>query len=562
MGGAKIMRYARYFLVATLVIYLILVWMYFKDNAQQLSSFNLLLWFFCIPLVLVGAIVLLRWRQKKTENAPAAAANTQTKTKLPQAPATHSLFVYASVCLPEGDNWSDIHDNDEDVTALSESLTDFDGVPLLVKPISRVITTPVTISNTHHADSDNDSFDQDGSDSFNEDSFDHEHPENDLNLRLAALINEQLLLSDAALSVLAQHFGRLAEQDSYEPNSALHIHPEWQARHLVSKDNEDEVLSEPVATVELAVYLCVPALADTEFLSAFVAQQLETYGIFDAWFDIDVIRMDDELALDAATTDGYQPLDFVEEQVMTLAEATTAQVCLFIAAHSQINEQWLEAQLDITAANNVPSEAGTLLIFYNEAAQHIIDIEDSVALSLTKIYHNISTANTANNDADFDSEHARFSARQYYAANLKTIKQLLIDHSFVLPPPIAVFDTQSQVTKDKRHKTDASANANASDDDLAAHKLTILSDINPATQSADLSTFMTFIDDFTARGALVNEYNLGHYMPLNLWLPPLISLALMIDMTAHEQPLADTTFLITQHKRCCLLWLLKAQESL
>lgn len=66
--GAKILSYGRSVLVMILVLYLILVWMYFKDNARQLTSSGLLLWFVTIPLLFLGSIMALLWWQKNWIN--------------------------------------------------------------------------------------------------------------------------------------------------------------------------------------------------------------------------------------------------------------------------------------------------------------------------------------------------------------------------------------------------------------------------------------------------------------------------------------------------------------
>ncbi|MDN5897835.1 MAG: hypothetical protein L0H35_04145, partial [Psychrobacter sp.] len=84
---------------------------------------------------------------------------------------------------------------------------------------------------------------------------------------------------------------------------------------------------------------------------------------------------------------------------------------------------------------------------------------------------------------------------------------------------------------------------------------TTISDINPLKQPYDLSTYMNFLEAFIAKGALVNEHHLGHYMPLNNWLSPFISLSLFVNMVEKNQQESDEIFLVTQHKHCSMLWL-------
>lgn len=83
MGVKKLITYGRYALALFLVIYLLLVWMYFKDNTLQLTSARLLLWFVIIPIILFGFIVFIKWRQKKSEAeelAPAQKISKKIKT--------------------------------------------------------------------------------------------------------------------------------------------------------------------------------------------------------------------------------------------------------------------------------------------------------------------------------------------------------------------------------------------------------------------------------------------------------------------------------------------------
>jgi hypothetical protein len=199
----KLMSYGRYVLVMLLIVYLILAWMYFKDNAGQLTAFGLLLWFVIVPLSLFAFILALRWRQKKTESSTADAVYNNSEKERAKLPNTYRLFMYSSMCLPEGDNWSDVIDNNADLTLLSEDLTDFDGLPILTKPIIQLTdVAPLPYQYMH--------------DTGLEDS-----DLNGLTLRLCSLIHKQLSLSDEVLSSIAQHFNVHNEQDTQLSISTL-----------------------------------------------------------------------------------------------------------------------------------------------------------------------------------------------------------------------------------------------------------------------------------------------------------------------------------------------------
>lgn len=252
MGVKKLITYGRYALALFLVIYLLLVWMYFKDNTLQLTSARLLLWFVIIPIILFGFIVFIKWRQKKSEAEELAPAQKISK-KIKTPPIdSYQLFIDSSICLPEGIDWPEIIDNDNDLTVLSEALSDFDGLPILTKPIEGVITEQTALY-AYDNELDNEAYPEDAAESLNE-----------LTLRLWALIDNQLTASDDALSVLAQHFERIMQQNIHEPNSALNIHPEWQ-QHYIASTTEDSSAEDSLPVISLStlsIYLSIPELAD------------------------------------------------------------------------------------------------------------------------------------------------------------------------------------------------------------------------------------------------------------------------------------------------------------
>ena len=554
MGVKKLITYGRYALALFLVIYLLLVWMYFKDNTLQLTSARLLLWFVIIPIILFGFIVFIKWRQKKSEAEELAPAQKISK-KIKTPPIdSYQLFIDSSICLPEGIDWPEIIDNDNDLTVLSEALSDFDGLPILTKPIEGVITEQTALY-AYDNELDNEAYPEDAAESLNE-----------LTLRLWALIDNQLTASDDALSVLAQHFERIMQQNIHEPNSALNIHPEWQ-QHYIASTTEDSSAEDSLPVISLStlsIYLSIPELADANYLVERLKQQLATYGIPEQLLTIQTIIADKNPrhtdsfhnSHDGADSETYQPLQFIHGQLIALTKAATPEICLFITVDSQINEQWLEANLYVDNASNLlPTEAGILLIFYNKAAKDLLDLDHKVRFSMTEIGEAL--PNDASSMAAEVPQQAYSNTRQHYLANLKTIKQLLLDNSF------ALLDRHDDKTKAEEKKSaQAIDNKTTMTDALSENSITLLSDINPSTQPYDLSLLMTFIDEFIAQGALVNDHHLGHYMPLNSWLQPFLSLALLVSAAKEQPQESDIKLLITQHKHRCMLWLAEPNQTL
>lgn len=554
MGVKKLITYGRYALALFLVIYLLLVWMYFKDNTLQLTSARLLLWFVIIPIILFGFIVFIKWRQKKSEAEELAPAQKISK-KIKTPPIdSYQLFIDSSICLPEGIDWPEIIDNDNDLTVLSEALSDFDGLPILTKPIEGVITEQTALY-AYDNELDNEAYPEDAAESLNE-----------LTLRLWALIDNQLTASDDALSVLAQHFERIMQQNIHEPNSALNIHPEWQ-QHYIASTTEDSSAEDSLPVISLStlsIYLSIPELADANYLVERLKQQLATYGIPEQLLTIQTIIADKNPrhtdsfhnSHDGADSETYQPLQFIHGQLIALTKAATPEICLFITVDSQINEQWLEANLYVDNASNLlPTEAGILLIFYNKAAKDLLDLDHKVRFSMTEIGEAL--PNDASSMAAEVPQQAYSNTRQHYLANLKTIKQLLLDNSF------ALLDRHDDKTKAEEKKSaQAIDNKTTMTDALSENSITLLSDINPSTQPYDLSLLMTFIDEFIAQGALVNDHHLGHYMPLNSWLQPFLCLALLVSAAKEQPQESDIKLLITQHKHRCMLWLAESNQTL
>ena len=121
-------------------------------------------------------MALLWWQKKldkQTTDSPEILDGTTDKTDAIKPPNTYQLFIYSRVCLPEGDCWSEVVDNDADLTVLSEDLTDIDGMPMLVKPIARLPDAAAlpypSLSDAYSADSE---FDDSYSDHYLDSSSD------------------------------------------------------------------------------------------------------------------------------------------------------------------------------------------------------------------------------------------------------------------------------------------------------------------------------------------------------------------------------------------------------
>lgn len=572
MHSKKRLSYALYALTFIFIAYLLLTWMYFKDNAVQLTALRLLLWFIIIPIFLFGFILTLRWFRDKSDSKGNKTELISSEKAELSSLETYRLFVKACISLPEGNSWSEIIDNKNDLTVLSEDLSDFDGLPILIKPIERVITeqNPLYLSQNKN-DFANDDFEIEADnyeiydETYNDDDEEDRAQSTDtLTLRLCALIDEQLRLSDELLSLLAQHFSYL-EQDNDEPNSAIHIHPDWQPHYLLganssnhnsnhSSDMDDEESSKDLpapALPKLSIYLCIPSLADADFLIHFIKQQLADYGIADSSFEVSIILAED---------DSYQPLDFIDEHLMTLAKAAIPVACLLITVDSQINEAWVESSLYETALDNtIPTEAGTLLFFSNKAAQEALNLENNSSILLTKVPND--TLNSLDNTTDADSDSLQATSlkrdtRQHYAKNLQKIKHLLLNGTSTIAPV-----DKSKMQSIESQNLEPIANGSTIKAITSKNNINALTDINPLEQAYNLSAFMTFIDSLIEKDVLVNEHHLGHYMPSNLWLKTFISLSLLVSQDELDKQESDLSFLITKHKNNCMLWLKYFSEA-
>ncbi|WP_152513961.1 hypothetical protein [Psychrobacter aquaticus] len=564
--------------------YLVLVWMYFKDNARQLTSSGLLLWFVVIPLLLLGSIMVLLWWQKKSDyqavNTPDTLGEKSGEQATSKQPVTHKLFVCSRVCLPEGDCWSEVIDNNEDLTVLSDDLVGVDGLPMLIKPIAGLAdaaSLPYSysyMSNADLADSDSDDNHLNNAiyhEDFNEGDGRTERIAalNSTTLRLCSLIHEQLAMSDEILSTLAEHFLQHHQQDSAKANSAIHIHPEWQQHYLVSANEESDTKPIPsaVSLPKLPIHLCIPASADSAVLIAVLKEQLTAYGIPESLVSVTLIVTNDNEQADNIET--YEPLGFINEQLMLLSQSAVPELRLMLIVDSQISDEWLDSHLYSELSSDIiPTEAGVLLVFFNQAAQDVLDINNHTAVLLTEIC----TPNTK--DTDVKNRHANKSVnksasnqnaidnslqttdhlnnKRSYLNHLTIIKNLLIDNALSLSPTLTAEPKPTKKSASAELKTNVF---------LSEISMTAISDINPVKQPYDVSVYMNFLEAFIAKGALVNEYNLGHYMPLNQWLKPFIGLSLFVNLAGNDRQESELLFLFTQHKQCSMLWLADLSQT-
>lgn len=242
------------------------------------------------------------------------------------------------------------------------------------------------------------------------------------------------------LSSLAEHFYQHHQQDTTQSNAAIHIHPEWQQHYLVSanevsgennssKENSDDKMTAASTghLTNLPIYLCLPSSADSAFLIATIKEQLATYGIPDTRIAITTIITDStDVANTVANNSANNstiatPTEFINRHLLPLSKSTAPDLCLILIADSQISEEWLDTHLYSEQMTNViPTEAGALLLFSNQAAQELLNIDASTRILLTEI----GTAHRTE----------LLSDKRRYLNHLTTIKSLLIDNMLSLSP--------------------------------------------------------------------------------------------------------------------------------
>lgn len=503
MNTNHILHYTRHILTLILVVYLILTWMYYKDNVTQLTSINLLISFIVIPLALFTAILTIKWQQKKIDLKQQQPEKKTAPIKETVQPKAYKIRMHSSLCLPEGENFFDIVENKSDLTILSEAHSDYNDLPLLIKPLSSISESLDTM-------------------------YMQDLEPNNGTQRCCQLIQHLLELNDSELMACAQHFQSTTEQETHYSNAAISMHPEWQQSYISSTphDGSDDItVQQQTLFTALPVYVCASAAVNTHDINHFIKAQLADYG-----FDEHSISIINLPSADVQTT----PLEVIKQKIMTLSEDTMPGLSLVIAVDSEINTDWIEAHMYHTedASALLPEEAGSLLILWNEAANAILDINAAAHYSMIEYAHDTTTNHRSN--------HTRTLAR---------ISDF-IDATLLSLSAKADNSTSASNTAQSVKQTEADTDA-----PLASHSMTALSDINPVKQVFDTAVFMTFIDRFLDKGALVNDYQLGHHMHRNDWMRHLIGISLFADVSFDNQLESDIIFLTTQHDAGYTLWL-------
>lgn len=491
----KTLTYVRYSLVAVLILYLGIVWLYFKDNASSLTISSFVLWFLGLPLLFLGALGALRWYQNKPaveQNAPLDAPNTTVKAD--KAPISHHLLLSGHLLLPEGNTWSQIIDNAEDLTEINRSLTDYFGLPKLTKPIAEVEDQMIW--------------------STNEDS---EMPESTMSAftqRITALLQLQLETHDEALATIGAHFSHhYTDRDAID--TASDIHPEWQNGATLHMQQED--VAHAPAQPELSVfelYIYVPNNAELTDIKESVTVWMEDYGIAGEQLSIHLITPQDAIGA---------PLAFINDVLRRVAETTQPQLGMLIVADTHIDQEWLDSYADInTTDDTVPTEAASALLFANHAAGDIISLEQLLPVQLSTTI-----------DLSKGDNRAGVPKRSYKQL-LPQIQSTLLAQKII--PPAA------DETKD------------ALDIETEEQPLVLLSDIDLVQQTEALTPFMHFTDDLSQQNIDVTTHHLGHLALANPWLRCFMPICLLTQYQYEYLERTDTLLAVIQHPSCCSLW--------
>ena len=500
-----VVKYSRQILGAILVIHLLLAWMYFSDNTQQLTIVNIVLWFIAVPVLLMGFIFALNTWKKSAQNPSSNADKSEENVPPIQPPLSYHLYIQSSVCLPEGSDWLDISNDQQDLTVLSDQLSDIDGMPVLTKPIPD-IGHPIRAT------------------------YDDEVP-SDATLRVKTIMQALLHAHSETIFLIAEHLSATLSTEN-EHNAAIEAHPKWQQHYIVKNTPSatEPALPDSRPSIDLSVFLCLPKEADASILKSVLSEQLYEFTLPTEAFTIDSIIIEDNTPdheSDGSLTDSSgSPDHFINSYLAALSTSDTPKVCMLLIADSQISEDWVA--LNTVNASSIPTEAGVLLMFYNNAAQKTLLIDDAVYCAMTP----------ANNEAVVQKPSHNETWK--YAHDLATIREYLLHH---------------RLSADEYNQNNTTNEVNNYDKNVMTDMdIILMSDINPVSQAYDTSTFMALADALLAQQALVNEHHLGHYMPLNPWLKPFIAISLFINHTQSDHTASDFLFLVTKHKPYCVLW--------
>lgn len=503
MNTKHILHYTRHALTIILVAYLILTWMYYKDNVAELTSINLLVSFIIIPLALFAAILTIKWQQKKSQNAESAPEETAAPITQDLQPKTHKIHLHSQLLLPEGEQFVDIVENTDDVTVLSPVHVDYDNLPILIKPIGD-ISEPI------------DDFELQDIDNHNG------------TQRLCQLITHLFDLNDSELSDCAAHFTPTNPEDRAQPNAAVSMHPDWQQSYISSTDSasaEDMITPEPASFATLPVYIYVPALANIKDIHQVITARLIDYGFDEA--HLSFINLTQE-------TNPSDPLSGLNPQLMALSDNSTPSMAIVIAVDSEINDDWIDEHLSLADANTalLPEEAASLLVLWNDAADALLDIDAKAQYALLEYHHQ-------------DSAKGRSADMRLLNLIKDAIAAKLLNQDAKTDNSTAISNSEKQ---------GKSADDEGSDT-LSGHSITVLSDINPVKQPFDTAIFMSFVDNILDQGALVNDYQLGHHMHRSDWMRCLIAMSLFADIEVDDQSESDIVCLTMQQDTGYTLWL-------
>lgn len=525
----------RYTVISIIVAYLFIVWLYFKINAMAFDSNPFIVWFMVIPIVFIIFILVLRWRRKRVEKQKQHPSTVSAKEKTDASPDCLALYLHSSLCLPEGQSWSEIIANTEDLTVLSNELLDEDQLPVLIKPIGYLDDSDL---DNHIPYLEDTALDHDTALEIAE----QQSSPNTIKVtyRLCMIIDELLTLNEPTLNAIAECLVDPAQRYSEIPNSSISMHPDWQQRYIANSADgtEDDIRATHPFLTQLSIKLFVPLTTDIDTVKAYVTTRLAEYSIAESLLVITAIELDSEAIPQADS--------LIAEHLITMSQQTAPEISLCLAAESQTNAAWL-AEHHITAsptydpAYKVPSETGVLVLAWNEAAQKILAIKDVL---IPECRYSLTP---------FDFAESK-PARQQYSHTLKKIALYLTDSGI----PADNLDTKpnksNPSTSNNNELRTADDKGSIINNPLMDKNIYFLSDINPVKQPYDLSEIMQISDDIRAKGALVNDYNLGHYGFSNDYLKSLISISLFINLSQIIEQESGITLLITQHASYCLLW--------
>ena len=502
MDTKHILHYTRHALTVVLVVYLILTWMYYKDNVTELTSINLLVSFILIPLALFAAILTIKWQQKKQKNPEAAPEATAAPIKKDLQPKAYHLHMHSQLLLPEGEKFVDVVENTDDVTVLSPVHVDYNNLPILIKPIGD-ISAPIDDFELQDIDNDNGT------------------------QRLCQLITHLFDLSESELYDCATHFASAHAEGGVQPNAAVSMHPDWQQSYISSTDgSQDEDLAPPPpAFTALPVYLYAPASANTADINRIIKARLIDYGFGEAYFSI----------INLTPTDNpSEPLAALNPHLMALSENHMPSMAIVLAVDSEINSDWIDEHLHLADDHTalLPEEAASLLIVWNDAADELLDMATNGQYALLEYHHQ-------------------------EASNTRRANMRLLD---LINELITAKLRNSDTKTDNSAAISSSENPSKSAEDeagdaLSGHSITVLSDINPVKQPFDTAIFMSFVDKILSQGALVNDHQLGHHMHRSDWMRGLIAISLFADIDFDEQPESDIVCLTMQQDTGYTLWL-------